>query len=95
MLGRISKLSGVHICALDYRLLQEAPFPAAFDDAREAWDHLVRRGYDPHDIILGGDSAGGGLMLALLSYLNMKGLSLQVPSQSRLGPILRCRGVIV
>ena len=74
MLGRISKLSGVHICALDYRLLQEAPFPVAFDDAREAWDHLVRRGYDPHDIILGGDSAGGGLMLALLSYLNMKGV---------------------
>ena len=38
MLARIAKLSGVQVCAPDYRLLQEAPFPAAFDDA-------VRRGH--------------------------------------------------
>lgn len=72
MLGRISKLSGVEICAPDYRLLQDAPFPAAFDDARAAWDHLMSRGYEPNDIILGGDSAGGGLMLALLADLTQR-----------------------
>uniref|UniRef100_UPI00404891CF alpha/beta hydrolase n=1 Tax=Yoonia sp. TaxID=2212373 RepID=UPI00404891CF len=59
MLGRIAKLSGVRVCAPDYRLLQEAPFPAAFDDAVAGWDMLIARGYDPRDIILGGDSAGG------------------------------------
>lgn len=73
MLGRIAKLSGVEICAPDYRLLQEAPFPAAFDDARAAWLHLIALGYEPADIILGGDSAGGGLMLALLADLTQRG----------------------
>ncbi len=72
MLGRIAKLSGVEICAPDYRLLQEAPFPAAFDDAQAAWAHLISLGYDPTDIILGGDSAGGGLMLALLADLTQR-----------------------
>ena len=73
MLGRIAKLSGVRVCAPDYRLLQEAPFPAAFDDAVAVWGMLIARGYDPHDIILGGDSAGGGLMLALLAYVTGRG----------------------
>jgi len=73
MLGRIAKLSGVRVCAPDYRLLQEAPFPAAFDDAVAAWEMLIARGYDPRDIILGGDSAGGGLMLALLAYVTQRG----------------------
>ncbi len=72
MLARISKLAGVQICAPDYRLLQEAPFPAAFDDACEAWAQLRKIGYQPADIVLGGDSAGGGLMLALLADLTQR-----------------------
>lgn len=73
MLGRISQLTGVRICAPDYRLSPQAPFPAAFDDAKTAWDVLLSRGYTPSDIILGGDSAGGGLMLALLASLSQAG----------------------
>jgi acetyl esterase/lipase len=69
LLGRISKMTGLRICAPDYRLLQDAPFPAAFDDAVAAWDALIAKGYRPKDIILCGDSAGGGLMLALLAHL--------------------------
>ncbi|MDO6588724.1 MULTISPECIES: alpha/beta hydrolase [Rhodobacterales] len=73
LLGRISKLTGVRVYAPDYRLLQDAPFPAAFDDAVAAWDALIAKGYRPKDIILGGDSAGGGLMLALLAHLVAQG----------------------
>ncbi|WP_165615034.1 alpha/beta hydrolase [Yoonia tamlensis] len=67
--GHISKATGLRVCLPDYRLLQDAPFPAAFDDALQAWNYLLSIGYRPQDIVLGGDSAGGGLMLALLAHL--------------------------
>ena len=73
LLGRIAQLTGVRVCAPDYRLLQQAPFPAAFDDALQAWDALLAKGYRPADIVLGGDSAGAGLMLALLARLCQRG----------------------
>jgi acetyl esterase/lipase len=73
LLGHLSKLTGMRVCAPDYRLLQDAPFPAAFDDAVAAWEALIAKGYRPKDIILGGDSAGGGLMLALLAHLVAQG----------------------
>jgi len=73
MLGRLSRLAGVEVCAVDYRLIQEKPFPAAFDDAVSAWQALIAKGYEPSDIILGGDSAGGGLALALLAHLDTLG----------------------
>lgn len=73
MLGRLSKLAGVPVYAADYRLAQEAPFPAQFEDAREAWDALAQQ--LPVDrIVLGGDSAGGGLSLSLLAALLQDGL---------------------
>ena len=72
-LGRIAKAAGMRVCAPDYRLLQDAPFPAAFDDALAAWKALIAKGYRPEDIALGGDSAGGGLMLALLARLCAEG----------------------
>lgn len=69
MLGRLSRLAGIEVCAPDYRLAPEAPFPAAFEDACAAWSLLRAQGLRPGDIVLGGDSAGGGLALALLSRL--------------------------
>ncbi|SEO02888.1 Acetyl esterase/lipase [Salinihabitans flavidus] len=72
MLARLSKMTRVEVCVPGYRLLQVAPFPAAFDDAVSAWDHLMRL-YAPQEIVLGGDSAGGGLMLALLAELCGRG----------------------
>lgn len=74
MLVRLSKLSGVRVCAVDYRLLQDAQFPAPFEDAIKAWDHLISLGYAPDDIVMAGDSAGGGLMLALLAHLTQQGI---------------------
>ncbi len=67
--ARLGREAGVQVCVPDYRLLQEAPFPAAFDDVLAAWEGLIGLGYPPHRIALAGDSAGGGLALALLAHL--------------------------
>ncbi|MCC5988405.1 MAG: alpha/beta hydrolase [Pararhodobacter sp.] len=56
-----------------YRLAPEHPFPAAFEDACAIWDALVAKGWQPGQIVLGGDSAGGGLALALMSHLCARG----------------------
>lgn len=73
IMARLSHYAGVPVVMPNYRLSSAAPFPAAFDDANAAWDDLVARGYDPSKIVIGGDSAGGGLALALLSVLCARG----------------------
>jgi acetyl esterase/lipase len=69
LLGRLAGLARVEIVAPDYRLAPEHPFPAALQDAEAAWNALLARGYAPENIVLIGDSAGGGLALALLARL--------------------------
>jgi epsilon-lactone hydrolase len=55
--------------AVEYRLAPEHPFPAAFDDALEAWRFLRAQGIAAKNIAVGGDSAGGGLSIALANRL--------------------------
>lgn len=70
MLGQLSRLAQAPVFAPDYRLAQKAPFPAAFDDAVEAWRVLRTVHELPAErIVLAGDSAGGGLALALLAHV--------------------------
>ncbi len=69
MLGRLSRLSGLAVIAPEYRKAPEHPAPAAFEDARAAHAALMAQGWQPSQIVLGGDSAGGGLALALLADL--------------------------
>ena len=69
MVSRLVCLSGVSTYVPEYRLAPENPFPAAFEDARAAWEALRASGVEADRIILGGDSAGGGLALALLADL--------------------------
>lgn len=57
-----------------YRLAPEHPYPAALDDARSAYRHLlIERGLDASRIVVAGDSAGGGLALALVLALRDAG----------------------
>jgi acetyl esterase/lipase len=65
----LTRKTGLQTCLPEYRLAPEHPFPAAFEDALGVWQALLARGYAPDQIILGGDSAGGGLALALLGHL--------------------------
>ncbi len=57
---------------VEYRLAPEHPYPAALDDVERAWHWLVAR-RDPTSVVLVGESAGGGLALALLARLRDAG----------------------
>jgi acetyl esterase/lipase len=59
-----------------YRLAPENPFPAAFEDCLAVYQGLLARGLRANQIVLGGDSAGGALTLALLGYLSDAGMDL-------------------
>jgi epsilon-lactone hydrolase len=59
--------------AVGYRLAPEHPFPAASDDVLTAWRWLRGQGVAAGDIAVGGDSAGGGLALALAGELKRTG----------------------
>ncbi|MCA9790170.1 MAG: alpha/beta hydrolase [Candidatus Eremiobacteraeota bacterium] len=72
----LAKLSGCRVFALRYRLAPEFPFPAAHEDALAAYLGLLEAGEDPHEIVLAGDSAGGGLALSTLVALRDRGLPL-------------------
>ncbi|MBO3101299.1 alpha/beta hydrolase fold domain-containing protein [Cellulomonas fengjieae] len=60
--------------SLDYRLAPEHPFPAAAEDGLAAYRALLADGHEPGEIVLAGDSAGGGLALALLLAARDAGL---------------------
>jgi monoterpene epsilon-lactone hydrolase len=66
MVARIARASQARALALDYRLAPEHPFPAAVEDATAAYRWLLAQGYKPNKLIISGDSAGGGLVLAAL-----------------------------
>lgn len=70
MAGLYSEVShGASVLTIDYRVAPENPYPAALEDAIEAYEWLLKSGYTDTQIILAGDSAGGGLALALCQYL--------------------------
>ncbi|APE36649.1 esterase [Nocardia mangyaensis] len=70
LVARLARESSCAVYSLDYRLAPEHPFPAGLDDAEAAFLDLVDNvGYRPDQICLAGDSAGGGLSLALAQRL--------------------------
>ena len=63
-------LHGFRVFAPNYRLAPENPFPAAVDDAVATYRGLLGDGHSLERLVVAGDSAGGGLALALMLALH-------------------------
>ncbi len=72
----LSAKNQIRVLCAAYRLAPENPFPAALEDALTAYRFLLKSGYDHSQIILAGESAGGGLCYALCLRLRACGLPL-------------------
>jgi monoterpene epsilon-lactone hydrolase len=69
LVSEAGRAARVRTLAIGYRLAPEHPFPAAYDDALTAWRFLRNQGISARHIAIGGDSAGAGLTVALISRL--------------------------
>jgi acetyl esterase/lipase len=76
MVSELGAATGARTLALHYRRAPEQPFPAACDDAMTGYRFLVDSGIEPKRIVLAGDSAGGGLVMATLLALRDAGVPL-------------------
>ncbi|MDR3574147.1 MAG: alpha/beta hydrolase [Anaerolineaceae bacterium] len=68
--------TGISALLFEYRLAPEYPYPAALDDTLAAYSWLLADGISPEQIVIVGESAGGGLCLAALLALKDKSLPL-------------------
>ncbi len=85
--GALALNTGSGVLVPDYRLAPEHPFPAALEDARSAYLWLLEQDIPAAEIIVSGDSSGGGLLISLLLSLRDQGLPLPA------GAVLLCPGL--
>jgi len=69
LIARLARFTGLTILSIDYSLAPEHPYPVALNETLAAYKWLIREGYRAENIALGGDSAGGALVLSLLHKL--------------------------
>jgi len=75
--GHLAVRCGARLFVPDYRLAPEHPFPAGLDDAVMAYRGLLGEGIEPGEIVIAGDSAGGGLAVA--TALRLRDLGQPLP----------------
>jgi len=76
LIADLAGSAGASALAIDYRLAPEHRYPAALDDALAAYRWMLAQGIDPARLAIAGDSAGGGLAIALLYRCRALGLPL-------------------
>ncbi|MEP3640264.1 MAG: alpha/beta hydrolase [Paracoccaceae bacterium] len=74
MMSALAIRSGTRVILASYPLAPEHPFPAAPNAALKVWKTLIEQGLASSSVVLGGDSAGGGLALSLLQRLISEGM---------------------
>jgi len=74
--ARLADALKMRLLLPDYRLAPEHPFPAGVKDALLVYQWLLNQGFAESDIVVGGDSAGGGLALSMLLALKAAGARL-------------------
>ncbi len=73
LVSYMSRYAGIRALVPEYRLAPEHPFPAAVEDAASVYRALLSDGFEPRNIVVSGDSAGGGLTMAMLLTLRDAG----------------------
>ncbi|MBD0403081.1 alpha/beta hydrolase [Flammeovirga sp. EKP202] len=73
MVGKIVKDTATEALLINYRKIPNHPCPAPIEDAYEGYQFLLKEGYQEEEIIVAGDSAGGGLVCTLFFMLKEKG----------------------
>lgn len=74
LVSDLARRAKAKVVTVDYRLAPEHPYPAAVEDARAAYEGLLSRGVEPSSLAISGESAGGGLAVALLLAIRDAGL---------------------
>ncbi len=76
LVAQLARNAGIKALLFNYRLAPENKFPAPIEDATTVYQWLLANGYPPGNIAFGGDSAGGGMTIGTLFYLQDKGIVL-------------------
>jgi monoterpene epsilon-lactone hydrolase len=74
--SQIAIHAGIQALSIDYKLAPEYKFPIQIEQCVEAYKFLLKQGYKPRNIAIGGESAGGGLTGGTLNYLKDHQLTL-------------------
>ncbi len=72
----LANATGMQVLLINYRLAPEHPYPAGLEDAVQAYNWLLGQNIPPKEIVIAGDSAGGGLTLTALLSLRNDGVPL-------------------
>lgn len=76
LVAKVAQTSDIAVLMFDHRLAPEDPYPAALDDSLTAYRWLLAQGATAENIVMMGESAGGGLCLATLLAVRDQGLPL-------------------